>query len=464
MNILEYAIVGYGAYKVLIPKPVAVSVDLADNATKKIGMLPGILKITGTVSHPVTVSLIRMSDVMDSKTVSGQFTADLKVYNYGPHTVEFKDEQNNKVVRTIRVEIQDDVTPPIPPLDISKLIGSNYLDPVLRRKEKEPSRPFNPAYVQTELQKRKDKGQNFLRVVVYWEAMYPYAQNRENVLKQLEEIAKIADQLGISIVIDHHHFHGSSSWKFLAENGATRAGGGFPSYVVAAYPTNTPLQTSTYIYPTVKQFFQDWYSNTIQGFTNVWQEFFVQFWQPIIQRVDKYNSVVGYEILNELQYFDEPQIQLAGIFHTTIAGNMRAMTTKWIVWDEGNVRGNQINGAFARANQHLAAPQVQNIIYAPHTYGVGSQLDGHINDFKKTQAALGGIPVFIGEHAAQDNNLSFANIKYQLQSFKDAGFGATFWADAESEQLGPGNNLRPDANNPSTGTWYYQARKEVYGY
>ena len=61
-----------------------------------------------------------------------------------------------------------------------------------------------------------------VRYRFYWES---YVRDPVEFIKELEEVAKIADKYGIKVIYDNHQFH-TSSWLNVGR------GTGFPAYLL----------------------------------------------------------------------------------------------------------------------------------------------------------------------------------------------------------------------------------------
>jgi aryl-phospho-beta-D-glucosidase BglC (GH1 family) len=81
-------------------------------------------------------------------------------------------------------------------------------------------------------------------------------------------------------------------------------------------------------------FWSDYYNNsiTINGIKS-WQSQ-AEMFRSIINRVDKYNSVLGYEIANEPPIYDNSQYEKLGAAHSFIADKIRSYGSgKFIIFD-----------------------------------------------------------------------------------------------------------------------------------
>jgi hypothetical protein len=147
------------------------------------------------------------------------------------------------------------------------------------------------------------------------------------------------------------------------------------------------------------------------------------FFRTIIARVDGYDSVAGYEILNEPHFFDPSHYEKLGNYHTYMASEIRAATDKKIFFDRENTWGFQRDPSREPA---IAPSGVSGIVYAPHLYAIpypGSQAETQIQNFKSWSEQWNS-EVLIGEMVAD----SQADADQYLSVLKASEFGWTAWS------------------------------------
>ena len=294
------------------------------------------------------------------------------------------------------------------PLPISSLIGVNFWDPVLMTKESGKTFKTPTNYVTESIGTIHDYGFNVIRVPYYWEA---YVYDPKAFLAETEFIARTAMENKICVIFDFHQYRTGSFWKLQPP------GAGFPSFILQNYPT-----LEDYVF-TAEPFWNDFLNNAIVvDQKKVWN-LQAKFMSTIIERVDNYKNVLGYEILNEPNLFHASQYKKLGAYHTFMANKLRNYTDKMIFFDR------EITPGFERKPnlEPLIAPSgVQNIVYAPHLY-----LPPHpdtlgavqVKNFKNWSEGWGNIPVLIGEFAAS----SQTDTDIFVSTFKESGFGWTYW-------------------------------------
>jgi hypothetical protein len=246
-------------------------------------------------------------------------------------------------------------------------------------------------------------GFNFVRIPFYWESYY---MNPTGFLDEAENVAKAANDSKIYVLFDSHQYN-TSSYFYGSSYTA-----GFPSYLLTTYPNNAQGE---------QQFWRDFYNNTLTyGGKTVW-ELYADFYSQVIARVDKYDSVIGYEILNEPPVYDDSQYQKLGNFHTYVAKRIRTVSNKAIFFE----RAYPVPGSYSSINwtlsRNIAPIDVDNIVFAPHRYT--AWYSGMFNNFKSLAVYWGGIPVLIGEWS--ENNEG--NMSVYVSELKNSSFGWSYW-------------------------------------
>jgi hypothetical protein len=281
-------------------------------------------------------------------------------------------------------------------------------------------------------------GFNFVRVNFNWEAYY---LNPTAFLNEIEDTAKAAQSAGIYIIFDFMHY-GTSSYFY---GDAFHIG--FPSYLLTAYSKDATGEES---------FWKDFYNNTITyNGQKIW-DLQAEMFHQIINRADKYSSVLGYELLNEPPIYDNSQYQKLGNFHTYLAQKIRSFgSNKAIVFDRAYPSG---NSAYIDMNYYpLIAPTgVNDIIFAPHRYSTWYK--GMFNSYKNLATNYwGGIPVIVGEWSEPDEG----NMTAYVSELKNTSFGWTYysWTYGSTDQ-----NLVTSSWKDLTiyGQWLVNAMNNIY--
>jgi hypothetical protein len=271
----------------------------------------------------------------------------------------------------------------------------------------------------------KSNGFNTIRVPFYWEA---YVNNPTVFMAEMDLVAKTAQANDICVVFANFHYYTSSYWGLQVEG---KSGGrGFPSFVVNDFPKRTD-----YI-QTAGPFWNAFLSNNIViNGRNVW-DVQADFIKSAINKVDHYESVAGYEILNEPHLFDESHYDKLGNYHTYMAKEMREVSDKKIFFDRETTRGTPRESSL----EYKIVPRgVTGIVYGVQLYSVptsGSFAMKQINNFKEWSQDW-GVEIFIGEMAAD----SQSEIDTYLSVLKSNGFGWTWYAWKRSGSSGIGETI-----------------------
>ncbi len=307
-------------------------------------------------------------------------------------------------------------------IPVKNFKGVVFMDKTLLRDE-DGGKSSTSSYV-TESMKYIDlNGFNAIRVPYIWES---YVYSSTAFLNEIELIAKSAQARGICVIFDNHHYYTTSFWN-LEVNGKSD-GRGFPSFVVKDFPK----KNNDYI-DTAGPFWNAFLSNNISiNGKKVWDVQFA-FFSKIINKVDDYTSVAGYEILNEPHLFQKEHYAKLGDYNTYIAKKIRNITDKKIFFDRETTRGFQREPSL---EPKIVPRGVSGLVYAPHLYSVpnpGSQGMKQINNIKDW-ATDWGTEVLIGEWGADTKT----DLITFLKAFKANGFGWTAhsWKRGASGGLG----------------------------
>jgi aryl-phospho-beta-D-glucosidase BglC (GH1 family) len=300
------------------------------------------------------------------------------------------------------------------------------MDPVLSKREGGGMFSVPSNYVSESMRHMNMHGMNVVRVPFYWES---YHNNADAFLNQLELVARAAQANDICVIFDNHHWYTSSYWNIEIEGNSD--GRGFPSVVVKSFP----LRNGDYE-DTAGPFWKAFLSNSFSvGGKKIW-DYQADFFAKVINRVDRFDSVIGYEILNEPHLFSKDQYDDLGDYHTYMAKKIRTLTDKMIVFDRETARG------FVRDPdlEHKIVPAgVSNIVYGPHLYAVplpGSNAEKQIANFKEWSRDW-GVKILVGEFSADTQS----ETDLFLREFKENGFGWSYYAWKPTTARGGGNTL-----------------------
>jgi arabinogalactan endo-1,4-beta-galactosidase len=322
-------------------------------------------------------------------------------------------------------------------LPMSELRGVVFVDNVLSIRERGGT--FHPPsdYVSESMRHIKMHNMNLVRVPVYWESYY---NNSAAFMNQLEVVAQAAQENNICVIFDNHHWYTTSHWNIKKLGEAE--GRGFPALVMKDFAV---VQSADSYQSTAAPFWSAFLKNEISvGGETIW-DVQLDFLKVIINKVDKYDNVIGYEILNEPHLFDSSQYDDLGAYHTYMAKGMREVTDKKIIFDRETTRGFQRIPAL----EYKIVPQnVSGLVYTPHLYTTpfsGTQAENQIANFKKWSDEW-GVEVLVGEWSASTQEETDA----YLRAFKQNGFGWTYYSWRPIESRGLGVSLYDTTWTPST--------------
>ncbi|MGI0015011.1 MAG: glycoside hydrolase family 5 protein [Nitrososphaera sp.] len=307
-------------------------------------------------------------------------------------------------------------------IPVKNFKGVVFMDKTLGRDE-DGGKATSSGYVAQSMKHIKSNGFNAIRVPYTWES---YVYSSTAFMNEIELIAKTAQSYGICVIFDNHHYYTTSFWNLEVDGKSD--GRGFPSFVVK----NFPKKNNDYI-DTARPFWNAFLSNNISiDGKKVWDVQFA-FFSKIINKVDGYTSVAGYEILNEPHLFQKEHYAKLGDYNTYIAKKIRTITDKKIFFDRETTRGFQREPSL---EPKIVPRGVSGLVYAPHLYGVptpGSQGMKQINNIKDWSTDW-GTEVLIGEWGADSKTDAITFLK----AFKANGFGWTAhsWKRGSSGGLG----------------------------
>jgi hypothetical protein len=322
-------------------------------------------------------------------------------------------------------------------IPMSELRGVVFVDNVLSIRERGGT--FHPPadYVSESMRHIKMNEMNVVRVPIYWES---YANNSAAFLSELDVVARAAQNHDVCVIFDNHHWYTSSHWdiKKLGE----AEGRGFPSYIVKDFPVVTSVDDYQ---STAAPFWTAYLRNEIMIDGQPIWDVQLEFLEMVIGRVDNYDNVIGYEILNEPHLFNASQYDDLGRYHTYMAKGIREISDKKIFFDRETTRSFQRSPSL----EYKIVPQnVSGVVYTPHLYAPpypGSQSENQIENFKKWSEQW-GVEVLVGEWSASSQDESDAYLK----SFKENGFGWTYYSWRPIESRGLGVSLYDTTWTPAT--------------
>jgi hypothetical protein len=166
----------------------------------------------------------------------------------------------------------------------------------------------------------------------------------------------------------------------------------------------------------------------------------------VINKVDGYSSVAGYEILNEPHLFKKEQYDKLGDYNTFMAKKIRSISDKKIFFDRETTRGFQREPSL---ETHIFPTGVSGVVYAPHLYSVpkpGSQGEKQIKNIK-SWATQKNTEVLICEWGAETQSDAVTFMK----AFKAYGFGWTAHSWKKSGSGGLGSTLYDSDTTSPTG-------------
>jgi hypothetical protein len=399
--------------------------------TFQLGSISGVATSSGNPVKGATVAAAMQGD----PATNGQATTDSAgrysitnlppgTYNIEAAASSYQPLQANGVVVAAGADTPVDLGMTLLPCSdrpVKDFVGVGFIDEILGRRESGGA-TSTEEYVTESMRHIRLNGFTAIRVPYYWES---YVYNPTEFTQRVEFIAQTAQQNNICAFFANFHYTTTSYWNYKFANGLGR---GFPSFIVQDYP----LVNNDYI-QTAGPFWDAFWSNTIViNGSPVW-DVQADFLQTVINRVDQYDSVAGYEILNEPHFFDPGHYDKAGDYHTYMAKKIREVSQKKIYFVRETTWG------FTRdpSSEPKIVPRgVTGIVYAPHLYAIpypGSQAETQIQNFK-TWSQLWGSEVLIGETVADTQ----ADAEQLLTSFKENGFGWTVWSWKPTASTGSG--------------------------
>lgn len=287
--------------------------------------------------------------------------------------------------------------------ETEKLIGVNMKGMYTSLNyERFPNITITSDYYDKSFKLIKNIGMNHVRYVLYWEA---YENNPSLFLQELENVATLADKLGLKIIYDNHQYH-TSSW--LDE----KRGTGFPSFLFdkSLYPRNSGITTTS---NSTELWWTNWWNRNITDQNNKIDGWNLQanFLKTLVKLLDSHKSTNGYEILNEPQIFSQDQWSKIGKYYKYMINELRKQTNKTIGLDMTipiKFQDPAIN--LTSENMAKIIPQDSNSIFKISLYGIPK--DNNYQE-KKLELLLNvskiaKIPIYVGEwnHVNREKKLT----------------------------------------------------------
>jgi len=274
--------------------------------------------------------------------------------------------------------------------------------------ERFPNITITSDYYDDSFKLIKNIGMNHIRYVLYWEA---YENNPTLFLKELENVANLADKWGLNMIYDNHQFH-TSSWLDY------KRGTGFPSFLFDKhlYPIDSGVTTSSNSTTTTGVWWTNWWNRNITD-----QETEVDGWtlqahflKTLVKLLDTHNSTKGYEILKEPQVFSTDQWPKIGKYYEYMINELRQQTNKTIVIDMTiPIKFNDSVINVTSENMAKIIPKDRNSVFKISLYGIPS--DDNYQDRKlqllMNVSKIAKIPLYVGEwnHVNREKKLTEKN-------------------------------------------------------
>lgn len=253
--------------------------------------------------------------------------------------------------------------------------------------------PIPPNYYEQSFKTLSESGVDFVRYLFFWES---YERDPFSFMSELQTVAQTADRWGIKILYANDQYH-TSSW--LEPKTAT----GFPSSLFkdnSSYPYGTggaPGPKDV----TAKKWWADWLNRAVKDANGVdgWT-LQAEFLKKIVNAVDKHNSTLGYEILNEPHVRSVDQWEKVGKYNSFMTDELRTATQKTIFYDRqvpADLYGPV--GATPENMAKMAPTNKENVVFKATLYGVPfpkSFAEDRLNAYVKA-AQLAGVPLCMCE-------------------------------------------------------------------
>jgi hypothetical protein len=290
---------------------------------------------------------------------------------------------------------------------------------------REPSSIIFPSdYYDQSFKVISKAGMNLVRYLFFWES---YEKNPELFLHELEQVAQMADKWKLNIIytndafatssyLDHKKGYGFPSYLFKSSEIGKDTGGGFTSEDKEAKLWWTELWN---------------HSLTAVNGTDAWV-LQSNFLKKIVSKLDKYESTLGYEILNEPHVYSSDQWEKIGKYNTFIVDQLRDQTDKLIFYDRHVP--SDLYGSLNISAQNIAkmAPSnITNIVFKTTLYDLpenGNYAENKLHTYAEA-AKLSGVPFCLCEFNFNTKRvLSEENLSEYLEKLKELRpWGLAIW-------------------------------------
>ena len=340
------------------------------------------------------------------------------------------------------------ISDPVPPLETTwgKLRGVNWISGVLNGNL--PS-GIATADIKKFMAILHNLGCNFIRIVGYWDS---YEKDKKAYTDELKAIIGAADDLGIVAFYDNHQWHFGGSFAPDSKGIPARYYSGYHGVNLAGDYDGSPNS---------RVLWADFWSNTLKNGLNPWLDMKI-YWAEIIDAIDSFDNLLGYEILNEPRTTAIGDYAKLGAFNSAIGAFINDNSTKKVFFCRDNgIAGYNANNA---ERPRMIPAGASNLVYDAHMYRV-SAIDQIVNQTKAVVASRPDIPVVIGETATDPKYgtaITKENAKVILNRCKAEGFSMNYWAfgcwscGLGKKLVGKDGALQPEANT------FRDAIKEVY--
>lgn len=249
-----------------------------------------------------------------------------------------------------------------------------------------PELSSNEQYNEKSMMMIKEFGFNTVRIPVYWETHKLLGDDSDIIA--IERVVQLAQNSGLYVIIVNHQYNTSSFF--------TTDGLGFPTEFVDLYKTQ-------------EGFWKDFYNNK----DNIWLKHWF-FLKHFVVRFEKYDNVLGYEILNSPPIYN-PQFQLPklGTYYTFIAKKIDELSDKLIFFDKP-IYPNHEKTTFNFENKITPKNIAKSrLVYVPNFLTEQPNID----DVHK-KATLWNVSILVGE---------FGDVTH-IDTFKENSFGWIAWS------------------------------------
>jgi hypothetical protein len=306
--------------------------------------------------------------------------------------------------------------------------------------------PIPPNYYEQSFKILSDSGIDFVRYLFFWES---YERDPFSFMSELQAVAQTADKWRVKVIYANDQYH-TSSW--LEPKTAT----GFPSSLFQGsreYPYGTggaPGPKDIY----AKKWWANWLNRSVTDTEGVdgWV-LQAEFLKKIVNAVDKHESTLGYEILNEPHVRSVDQWEKVGKYNSFMTDQLRTRTEKTIIYDRqvpadlyGPVNATPENMA------KMAPANKENVVFKATLYGVPyprSFAEDRLNAYVKA-AQLAGVPLCMcefnmkpyGQYPESDVEANQTLVDLFVDKFQEVGaWGWAYWLWNFRPHTNPNFNL-----------------------